>query len=194
MWLRYVPSETEDEICVFLPDATNSKAALGVHTHTTSCSDTPLPFSPPADPTVLGRGLLLSAEVIQGPSFPNLYSLRGTTFRNPLDWYQSVDILRQFRAWAMVPSHGVTLMGATNIETLLVNFRDAVQWTHDQTMRLMRQGFIPDEIVTMLPEVPAYILGLCARLYIDFLLLLTISFFFQTTWPHSSAGFQLRLL
>lgn len=75
-----------------------------------------------------------------------------------------MDLLRQFDAWAMVPSHGVTLMGAANIHTLLRNFRDAVQWTHDQTLRFMRAGYVPDEIVTLLPELPSYILDNLATL------------------------------
>lgn len=94
-----------------------------------------------------GDGGLLSAEVIQGPSFPNLYSLRGTSFRSPATWYKSVDMLRNYNSWCMIPSHGVPLCGAQNIQTLLVNFRDAIQYTHDQTVRFMDQGLTPDELV-----------------------------------------------
>lgn len=65
MWLRYAPSETEDEIVVFLPDANNSYSLLNIHRHRPDCSDTPPPFVPPSSPAALGRGLLLSAEVIQ---------------------------------------------------------------------------------------------------------------------------------
>jgi hypothetical protein len=119
--LVYVPSETNDELMVFVPDAKNGGTGDG--------------------------GLLFSAEVIQGPSFPNLYSLRGTSFRSPATWYKSVDTLRTYNSWCMVPSHGVPLCGANNIQTLLTNFRDAVQFTHDQTVRFMDQGFTPDELV-----------------------------------------------
>src|SRR5947207_12029243 len=54
----------------------------------------------------------------------------------------------------MVSSHGVPLCGAKNIQTLLINFRDAVQFTHDQTVRFMDQGFTPDELVSkvILPD------------------------------------------
>ena len=119
--LVYVPSETNDELMVFVPDSKNGGSGDG--------------------------GLLFSAEVIQGPSFPNLYSLRGTSYRSPATWYKSVDTLRNFNSWCMVPSHGVPLCGANNVQTLLVNFRDAVQFTHDQTVRFMDQGFTPDELV-----------------------------------------------
>jgi alkyl sulfatase BDS1-like metallo-beta-lactamase superfamily hydrolase len=129
--LVYVPSETNDELMVFVPDAKNGGSGPG--------------------------GLLLSAEVIQGPSFPNLYSLRGTAYRSAATWYQSVDTLRSFNSWCMVPSHGVPLCGSQNIQTLLKNFRDAVQFTHDQTVRLMQQGYTPDELVTKI-TLPQYLL------------------------------------
>jgi len=40
--------------------------------------------------------VLLSAEVVQGPSFPNVHTLRGTPFRDPVAWVKSLDRLRSF--------------------------------------------------------------------------------------------------
>ena len=133
LFIVYVPSETNDEIMLFVPDHLN-RSIDASDPETTDWSD--------------GPGLLLSAEVIQGPSFPNLYSLRGTSFRSPATWYRSVDVLRQFDAWCMVPSHGPPLCGPDDIQTLLRNFRDAIQYTHDQTLRLMYRGMTPDQMVT----------------------------------------------
>jgi len=134
--LVYVPSETDDELAVFLPDGLNS--------------------GPKAQGTDEwgGRGLLLSAEVIQGPSFPNLYSLRGTSYRNPATWFRSVDRLRQFDSWCMLPAHGTPVCGSANIQTLLRNFRDAIQFTHDQAVRYMRAGYTADELpqLVVLPD------------------------------------------
>ena len=119
--LAYVPSETSDEISAFLYDNGNLAPSE----------------SEPEDEWS-GSGLLLSAEVIQGPSFPNLYSLRGTSFRNPATWYRSVDFLRKYDTWCMLPSHGIPVCGQSNINVLLTNFRDAIQYTHDQAIRYMR--------------------------------------------------------
>ncbi len=94
MQLIYVPSETNDELAVFLPDRRNRTG------------------TPPSDDDWSGPGLLQSAEVIQGPSFPNLYSLRGTAYRDPANWFRSVDRLRQFDSWCMLPSHGPPLCDA----------------------------------------------------------------------------------
>ncbi|NJL29366.1 MAG: alkyl/aryl-sulfatase [Thermoanaerobaculia bacterium] len=126
MEVIYVPSETNDELAVFVPDAANG-----------------------ADPSVGESGLLFSAEVIQGPSFPNLYSLRGTQYRSPATWYQSVDKLRQLDSWCMVPSHGPPVCQRKNIQLLLTNFRDAIQFTNDQTVRFMNMGYTPDELVEL---------------------------------------------
>lgn len=122
----YVPSETNDELAVFVPDAANGAAA-----------------------SVGESGLLFSAEVVQGPAFPNLYSLRGTQYRSPQTWYESVDKLRQLDSWCMVPSHGPPVCQRQNIQLLLTNFRDAIQFTHDQTLRFMNMGYTPDELVEL---------------------------------------------
>ena len=52
-------------------------------------------------------GVLQSAEVIQGESFPNLHSIRGSRYRDPQAWFKSIDHnLRPLPADFMVPSHG----------------------------------------------------------------------------------------
>ena len=134
MKLIYVPSETNDELSVFVPDGRNTKNAV------------------PRKDDWSGPGLLLSAEVIQGPSFPNLYSLRGTTYRNPADWFRSVDKLRSFDSWCMVPSHGPPLCEPANIQRLLRNFRDAIQFTHDQTIRYINKGYTMSELAPLIEE------------------------------------------
>jgi linear primary-alkylsulfatase len=93
MKLVYVPSETDDEIVAFLPDGMNL-----------TYPSRQVPASAPDEDGWGGPGMLLSAEVIQGPSFPNLYSLRGTSYRNPAQWFRSVDKLREFDSWSMVPA------------------------------------------------------------------------------------------
>lgn len=139
MKLIYVPSETNDELAVFLPNSQNKKGG-----------------APSKDWG--GEGLLQSAEVIQGPSFPNLYSLRGTSYRNPATWFRSVDQLRKFNAYCMVPSHGVPLCGNDNVQLLLKNFRDAIQFTHDQSVRRMNQGHTPPEMAEII-KLPDYLIN-----------------------------------
>ncbi len=141
MKIVYVPSETDDELSVFIPDRLNTTGAQATAAQG------------PGD----GPGLLLSAEVIQGPSFPNLYSLRGTSYRNPAQWFRSVDVLRKWDSWCMLPAHGTPLCGAKNIQKVLRNFRDAIQYTHDQAIRYMNKGMTMDELPLQI-TMPEYLI------------------------------------
>ena len=90
--------------------------------------------------------ILLSGETIQGPTLPNIHTLRGTKFRDPLQWYKSIDRLRGFKAAYLVPSHGQPLYGADRVEEVLRMTRDGIQYIHDQTLRYMNKGLTPDEL------------------------------------------------
>jgi alkyl sulfatase BDS1-like metallo-beta-lactamase superfamily hydrolase len=52
----------------------------------------------------------------------------------------------------LYPSHTKVLEGPEVMETLTL-YRDAIQYVHDQTIRLMNQGLYPDQIVEMI-ELP----------------------------------------
>ncbi len=93
-----------------------------------------------------GFRALLSADAVY-ESFPNVYALRGTRFRNPLVWAQGIDRLRAFEADILVPHHGRPVEGRERIAELLTDYRDAIQHLHDQTLRHMNKGFAPDEIM-----------------------------------------------
>jgi len=104
-------------------------------------------------------GILLSSEVIPAQHFPALHPLRGEAYRDPVDWYRSIDVLRRFQATAMVPSHGLPVIGADNVAEVLANYRDAIQYVHDQTVRQMNKGLAPDELaqaVKLPPHLLAY--------------------------------------
>jgi alkyl sulfatase BDS1-like metallo-beta-lactamase superfamily hydrolase len=151
--LIYVPSETDDEIAAFLPDGMNlTYPGTGA-----------APASTASAAGWGGPGMLLSAEVIQGPSFPNLYSLRGTSYRNPAQWFQSVDTLRELDSWSLVPAHGVPLCGAEDIRILLRNFRDAIQFTHDQALRRINQGHTIEELAAEI-HMPEYLINDLGRM------------------------------
>lgn len=160
LWMQivYVPSETDDEAAIFVPDALNRVHEDKPMASPSSSSSSSVPnYTTMNESDWQGPGLLMSAEVIQGPAYPNLYSLRGTSFRNPQTWYESVDTLRSLDSWCMVPSHGVPLCGQQYIQLLLLNFRDAIQFTHDQTLRFTNKGYTPDETTSYLNRIPAYL-------------------------------------
>lgn len=114
-----MPSETEDQCAVWLPD----------------------------------EKVLISADAVY-ESFPNVYALRGTRFRNPMIWAIGVDRLREFSAEVLIPHHCRPVEGAQKVEEVLVAYRDAIQYLHDQTIRHMNKGWRPDEIkdVVAMPD------------------------------------------
>lgn len=98
--------------------------------------------------------ILLSAETIQGPTLPNVHTLRGTRFRDPVQWVKSLDRLRDYRAQAMVPSHGQPVIGEEKVEEVLRMTRDGIAYIHDQTVRYMNKGHTPDELVELVAFPP----------------------------------------
>ncbi|HET7034596.1 MAG TPA: alkyl sulfatase dimerization domain-containing protein [Thermomicrobiaceae bacterium] len=97
--------------------------------------------------------VLYAADVIQGESLPNLYALRGAV-RNPLEWIRALDLLRTFEAEALIFGHGRPLVGRDEVRELLLQYRDALQYIHDQSLRLMARGLTPDELVEDIGELP----------------------------------------
>ncbi len=91
-------------------------------------------------------GVLIDTEVIQGPTFPNVYTLRGTKFRQPMTWVRSIDRLRKLKAAYLVPTHGRPVTGEAKVDEVLRMTRDGIQYVHDQTIRYMNKGFTPDEL------------------------------------------------
>ena len=85
-------------------------------------------------------------------TFPNLYTIRGTTHRDVMGWIDSLDHMRTFNPEYLFPSHTKPLQGEDVMNALTI-YRDAIQYIHDQTIRLMNQGYYPDQIVEMV-ELP----------------------------------------
>lgn len=80
-------------------------------------------------------------------SFPNLYAIRGTAYRDVKLWVNSIDKMRALKPEYMVAQHTRPVAGAEEIYQTLTNYRDAIQFVHDQTIRLMNKGLTPLEIV-----------------------------------------------
>ncbi|ESO89741.1 hypothetical protein LOTGIDRAFT_234133 [Lottia gigantea] len=83
-------------------------------------------------------------------AFPNLYAIRGTPARDLLDWTSSIDTMIALEPEHLVPSHTRPMKGGKYIKDLLTTYRDAIQFIHDQTIRLTNKGYHPDEIATLI--------------------------------------------
>jgi alkyl sulfatase BDS1-like metallo-beta-lactamase superfamily hydrolase len=67
--------------------------------------------------------------------FPNLYSMRGTKYRDVSLWIDSLDKLRSFNATYIVPSHTRPVEGQQNVYNVLTTYRDGVAYIYDHTIR-----------------------------------------------------------
>ena len=89
-------------------------------------------------------------------SFPNLYTIRGTAYRDPLKWVSSLDHMRDLKPHLLVPSHTLPVSGADSVNKVLTDYRDAIQFVHDQTVRGMNIGLTPDELADNI-HLPAHL-------------------------------------
>ncbi len=89
-------------------------------------------------------------------AFPNLYTIRGTSFRNLKQWYQSIDKMRDLIPEYLVPCHTRPIVGAQKIQAILANYRDAIQYIHDQSIRSINAGLTPDELAEHI-KLPAHL-------------------------------------
>lgn len=87
-------------------------------------------------------------------TFPNLYTIRGTSYRDPKVWVASLDKIRAKRAMYLVPSHTQPIVGENEIYNTLTTYRDGIQYVYDQTIRHINKGLTPNEIIQKihLPE------------------------------------------
>ena len=91
--------------------------------------------------------LLHTTEVLQGESFPNLHTVRGTRYRDMELWFQSIDVMREYPAKYTVASHGRPISGYDEVAETLTAYRDAIQYVYDQSLRYINKGYLPDDLV-----------------------------------------------
>lgn len=88
-------------------------------------------------------------------SFPNLYTLRGTSPR-PIDaWIASLDLMRRLAPEHLVPSHTVPISGHGAVQDALTRYRDAIQWVRDRVIQLANDGRSVDDIAAAVGLPPA---------------------------------------
>jgi alkyl sulfatase BDS1-like metallo-beta-lactamase superfamily hydrolase len=89
-------------------------------------------------------------------AFPNLYTIRGTTYRDLKGWAASLDKMRALSPAFLVPSHTRPVTGEQEIRDLLMNYRDAIRYVYEQSVRMINQGRTPDEIAATI-KLPAHL-------------------------------------
>jgi alkyl sulfatase BDS1-like metallo-beta-lactamase superfamily hydrolase len=79
-------------------------------------------------------------------SFPNLYAIRGTAYRDFDVWADTMDLLMGFKPDVLAPGHTKALFGAAHIAEVLTDYRDAIRYVVDQTRTGMDAGLTMDEL------------------------------------------------
>jgi alkyl sulfatase BDS1-like metallo-beta-lactamase superfamily hydrolase len=80
-------------------------------------------------------------------SFPNLYAIRGTPYRDVHAWIQSLDLMMKEAPAAVVPGHTRPVIGESQSREALQKHRSAIAHVHDKTVEGMNLGRTPDQLV-----------------------------------------------
>lgn len=86
--------------------------------------------------------------------WPNLYALRGSQYRDVSAWVDTLDLILSYPAEYVLPGHTKPLIGKTNVQEVLSNFRNAIEYVLTETLRGMNKGLTADELASTikLPE------------------------------------------
>ncbi len=79
-------------------------------------------------------------------SFPNLYAIRGTQYRNVLDWCEPIDRIRAKRADHLVLGHTLPFSGADDVDEALETYSRGLWHVYHETIAGMNAGKTPDEL------------------------------------------------
>ena len=80
-------------------------------------------------------------------SWPNLYAIRGTQYRDVSIWVDSLDKLLALQAEVVLPGHGDALIGADKVFEVIEPYRNGINYVLEATLQCMDEGMSPDEIV-----------------------------------------------
>ncbi|MFC1764912.1 alkyl sulfatase dimerization domain-containing protein [Planctomycetota bacterium] len=80
-------------------------------------------------------------------SWPNLYAIRGTMYRDIRAWADAVDMMLQEKPDYLIPGHTRPIIGKETIAEMLTDYRDAIRFVFDKTIEGMNKGMTPDELV-----------------------------------------------
>ena len=87
-------------------------------------------------------------------SFPNLYTIRGSQYRDVQSWYQSIAKMQSENAEYLLPGHTRPVIGKDKVKETLTNYHDAIKLVFDKTIEGINQGMTSDQLVeyVKLPE------------------------------------------
>ncbi len=91
------------------------------------------------------QGILICGDNFY-KSFPNLYAIRGTPYRDFDAWANTLDLLKGFEAEILAPGHSRPVRGKEAVEEVLSDYRDAIRHVIAETAAGINGGRSPDEL------------------------------------------------
>jgi len=90
------------------------------------------------------KGVVLNNFVF--PGRPNIYSLRGVVYRDPLIWRDALKMIRDLQPEVVLNTHAPAIVGKDNVMKILTGYMDHFTLTYDQTIRGILYGLGPDDL------------------------------------------------
>lgn len=87
-------------------------------------------------------------------SWPNLYAIRGSQYRDISSWIVSLEKMLEYPAEILLPGHTGIIRGNSKIHETLSNYHDAIQYILTETLKGINQGMTADQLAETisLPE------------------------------------------
>ena len=73
-------------------------------------------------------------------SFPNLYAIRGTPYRNVLNWSQSVAKMASYSPSVLIPGHTSPIVGKNEATQALKDYSEAISFIYNYTLNGISMG------------------------------------------------------
>lgn len=80
------------------------------------------------------------------PGTPNIYTLRGGVYRDPLIWRDGLKVIRDLQPEIISNTHARAIVGKDDAMKRLTGYMDQLTLTYDQTLRGILGGMGPDEL------------------------------------------------
>lgn len=80
------------------------------------------------------------------PGTPNIYSLRGGVYRDPLIWRNGLKVIRDLQPEILSNTHTRAILGKDEVMNRLTGYMDQLTLTYDQTLRGILAGMGPDDL------------------------------------------------
>jgi alkyl sulfatase BDS1-like metallo-beta-lactamase superfamily hydrolase len=79
-------------------------------------------------------------------SFPNLYAIRGISYRDVSQWVDTLDSMISLEAEVLITGHSRPVIGAPTVRSVLTDYRNAIDHVLTATLAGANRGMTPDEL------------------------------------------------